>query len=86
MQSKYVRMYQGHEVFQKAREMFGKDIEGEINTIYDPPCTGAYCVYIPKRKHMTEDGYSDCQLKLFEVLLDEPDLVPGDTIWIEVDY
>ena len=86
LKSKMVKMYEGYEIFKKVREMFGEDIEGQINIIYNPPCTGAYPVYIPSREEMTEENYSACEIKLFQALLDEPGIVPGDTIWIEVDY
>ena len=88
MEYKMVRMYNAVDIFNKVRETFGEDIEGRINEIYEPPCTGAYPVYIPSREMMTGDNcdYAPSEIKLFHVLLQEPDIVPGDTIWIEVDY
>lgn len=86
MKSKIVKMYDAYEVFDKVKQKFGKDIEGAINEIYNPPCSGAYQVYIPAIEEQNEDGYDLVELQLFNTLLDEPDIHPGDFIWIEVDY
>lgn len=74
----------GHEVFSKIKERFGKDIEGIFNEQYTPGPDCSIGLYmIPPEEY---EDYEEEEILISQAILKEAPYLLGETVYIDIDY
>ena len=85
LKKEYCAVFEAYEIFQRIREKFGEDVEGQFNEIYCPPAEGAILFIIPD----TNEEYDEFELYekyVADILMSEGGLTWGDKCYIHFDY